>query len=83
VGDHVRRLEATAEHASLAALALSWRETDVGEYPYSTVYDGQRLVLRVNDGPDEASLYTLMIDGRPVLDVEEWPAAWRRSRDRA
>ena len=70
-----------AEHASYAALPLSWRETDDAEYPYSTVYDGQSLLLRLNDWPDEPYLYTLMIDGRPVLELEEWPAVWQRPRD--
>ncbi len=62
--------------------ALSWAETADPHFPYETVHEGQRLVLRINDWPDEPSLYTLMIHGKAVLELEEWPTAWRRPRVR-
>ncbi len=61
-------------------MQLTWRGTDDADFPYSTVYEGKHLLLRVNDWPDEPYLYTMVVDGREVLELEEWPPAWRRPR---
>jgi hypothetical protein len=56
---------------------VAWRRTASAEHPYEADVDGQRWTVRVNDFPAEA-LYTLLVDGAPVEDVEAWPAAWTR-----
>ncbi|HEY3603832.1 MAG TPA: hypothetical protein VGL04_04105, partial [Sporichthyaceae bacterium] len=38
---------------------------------------GVDLLIRVNDFPAEP-LYTLFADGRPAVDLEDWPATWLR-----
>jgi hypothetical protein len=57
--------------------AISWRRTASAELPYEAEVDGRRWTVRVNDFPAEA-LYTLLVDGTPVEELEAWPAAWRR-----
>jgi len=56
---------------------VAWRSTSSAEIPYEADVDGRRWSLRVNDFPAQP-LYTLLVDGAPVVDVETWPAAWRR-----
>jgi hypothetical protein len=55
----------------------SWRRTASAEHPYEADVDGHRWTVQVNDFPAEA-LYTLLVDGEPVEDLEAWPSAWRR-----
>jgi hypothetical protein len=59
------------------AREVTWRRTASGETPYEATVDGQRWTLQVNDFPAQA-LYTLLVDGAPVEDLDDWPRAWRR-----
>jgi hypothetical protein len=56
---------------------VAWRRTGDGEFPYAASCDGVELRLRVNDFPAEP-LYTLLVNGQPALDLEDWPAPWLR-----
>jgi hypothetical protein len=60
-----------------SARRVSWHPTGKGEHPYEAVVGGQRWVLRVNDFPAEP-MYTVLVDGVAVEDVESWPAGWER-----
>ena len=60
-----------------AATPIQWQHTGDGEFPYTAEYGGRTLVIRVNDFPDEP-LYTLLIDGNEIEDLEDWPEAWVR-----
>ena len=61
-----------------AAQAVFWRKTGDVFFPLEAQVAGSRWVLRINDWPDEPSLYTLFVDGETVFEVEEeWPPAWR------
>ena len=62
-------------------LAIEWRHTGDGEFPYRAEVDGHTLVIRVNDFPAEP-LYTLLVDDQEAEDLEDWPAAWRRPGSR-
>jgi hypothetical protein len=55
-----------------------WRRTGDAEHPWETRVGGACWKVRVNDFPEE-TLYTLLIDGAPVLDLDSWPDAWMRS----
>ncbi len=62
---------------------IRWVKTDDAEFPYETyemfevdARDG-RVRIRVNDYPAEP-LYTLMINGAPVVDLDDWPPSWER-----
>jgi hypothetical protein len=57
--------------------ALSWRPTGRAEFPYAASADGRDWLIRVNDFPAEA-FYTLIVDGREIGDLDDWPPVWRR-----
>jgi hypothetical protein len=65
--------------SSASAREITWHSTGDGEIPYEAKVDGQRWTVQVNDFPAEA-LYTLIIDGTPVEDLEDWPSAWQRPK---
>jgi hypothetical protein len=44
----------------------------------STV-DGELWEIRVNDFPAE-HMFTLLIEGREVLDFDDWPESWQRTQ---
>jgi len=64
------------------AREVAWRRTASAEHPYEADVDGQRWTVRVNDFPAEP-LYTLLVDGQPVEDLDAWPGAWRRPEGKA
>jgi hypothetical protein len=59
------------------ARAVTFRRTASAEVPYEADVDGRRWTVRINDFPAER-LYTLLVDGEPVEDLDAWPPAWRR-----
>jgi hypothetical protein len=63
--------------AAVTAAPIAWEHTGDGEIPYHARIGGRACLVRVNDFPAEP-LYTLVVDGRPVADLEEWPTAWMR-----
>lgn len=56
---------------------VCWGRGPTAEFPYQAVVDGSVWSVRVNDFPAQP-LYTLLIDGREVADLDEWPPAWQR-----
>jgi hypothetical protein len=54
-------------------IAIRWEHTGDGEVPYRHGF----WTVRVNDFPAEP-LYTALLDGQDVLDLEDWPARWVR-----
>lgn len=60
-----------------ADLPVAWEHTGDGEFPYRATVDGAGLVVRVNDFPAEP-LYSLLVNGRVAVDLEDWPERWRR-----
>jgi hypothetical protein len=63
--------------AKPSARRVAWRRTGKGEHPYEAEVDGRRWILRVNDFPAEP-MYTVLVDGVEVEDLEGWPEGWRR-----
>jgi hypothetical protein len=59
----------------LTTMPLVWQHTGDAELPYTTHARNRRCVIRINDFPAEP-LYTLMVDGQAVCDLEDWPSAW-------
>ena len=55
---------------------IAWRKSDEVFFPFSAKVDGRKLLLRLNDFPDE-HLYTLIVDGRPLFDIDDWPDSWQ------
>lgn len=54
-----------------------WRRGTDPNYPYEAELNGERLVIRLNDFPDEG-LYTLTVGGEEVNDFDDWPKLWIR-----
>lgn len=54
-----------------------WNEGPSPIYPYIAALDGDELVLRLNDFPEE-HLYTLFVNKSEVLSFDEWPDMWIR-----
>lgn len=71
----------TEMRAKIFAKKIRWSENndlmDAALYPYKSVVDGQHWALRVNDFPAEP-LYTLFIDGKPIITVDGLPDGWER-----
>jgi hypothetical protein len=57
------------------ARPIVWEQTGDGEFPYRGEVDGRTFTIRVNDFPAEP-LYTLLIEGQEVEDLDDWPSAW-------
>lgn len=57
---------------------VSFRTTDDARYPYAADVDGKRWTIRINEFPEEPSLYSLIIDGQIVEELMDWPPAWTR-----
>jgi hypothetical protein len=56
---------------------IAWEHTNDPGSPYQADLDGRSLVLRVNDFPAQP-IYTLVVDGVDLVDLDDWPDAWRR-----
>ncbi len=58
-----------------ARARVSWASTADAELPFAAEIGGERWRVRVNDFPAEP-LYTLIVDGREQIDLDDWPDAW-------
>ncbi|GAB3840120.1 hypothetical protein ACFPIJ_34105 [Dactylosporangium cerinum] len=63
--------------SDLTATPIRWEHSGDGEFPYHAEVDGRTLTVRVNDFPAEP-LYTLIVDGSELVDLDDWPTVWRR-----
>jgi hypothetical protein len=70
---HTRRLSAEKRHAA----PIQWTHSGDGEFPYQATVENRALQIRVNDFPAEP-LYTLIVDGEDIEDLEDWPSAWKK-----
>jgi hypothetical protein len=57
---------------------VKFHETNRARYPYEAVVAGTKWTVRINEFPEEPSLYSLIIDGEVVEELMEWPAAWNK-----
>ena len=63
--------------SELLARFIAWEHTNDPRSPYRADLDGRSLALRVNDFPAEP-IYTLVVDGVALVDLDDWPDAWHR-----
>ncbi|MDM8549767.1 hypothetical protein QUF72_06810 [Desulfobacterales bacterium HSG2] len=57
--------------------SIVWNKTKDAEFPFEVYINQRRVTIRLNDFPVE-TLYTLLIDNKPVSDFDDWPENWRR-----
>lgn len=60
---------------------IVWTQKEDPNYPYAARSDGDKLVIRLNDFPDE-NLYTLIVNKKEVASFDDWPKQWTRSKER-
>ena len=70
------------EHKVFSA-SVVWKWSNEGMYPYSAEFNGQKLLIRVNDFPADEYVYSLFIDGKIFCDFNGWPDRWVRDVERA
>ena len=56
-----------------------WKQGVDSNYPYEVEFNGEKLVIRLNDFPDE-NLYTLIVNNVEVASFDDWPEQWTKSR---
>jgi hypothetical protein len=57
--------------------SLRWSRTADATAPWQAAAGKATCRLRLNDFPAEP-MYTLLVDGQPVGDLEDWPACWKQ-----
>lgn len=60
---------------AIVGLPIVWKHTGDAEFPYTAEVSGRCFTIRINDFPAEP-LYTLLVDGNELADLEDWPSAW-------
>ena len=56
---------------------VAWKQGIDPIYPYEAEFNREKLVIRLNDFPDE-SLYTLIVNDEEVASFDDWPEPWNR-----
>ena len=59
-------------------MAVTLRATGDPRHPYRCVVDGELWLVRLNEFPEEPSLYSLLVDGVVREELMQWPIAWSR-----
>lgn len=54
---------------------LTWERGSDPLHPYEAQIEGERMVIRLNDFPDNP-LYTLLVNDEEVASFDEWPKQW-------
>jgi len=62
---------------SYLAEKINWSQGSDPSFPYKANLNGDKLVIRINDFPDE-NLYTLIVNGEELTDFDDWPRQWVR-----
>ena len=56
---------------------VDWSRTGDPEFPFEASIASRSWRIRINDFPEQP-LFTLLVDGTEVGDIEEWPEPWSR-----
>lgn len=57
---------------------VRWSKIDDAEFPYEAQVEGKRWVIRVNDWPEEPTVFSLLVDGDVYLNFDGWGALWNK-----
>ncbi len=67
----------TLTSTEIIAFPLIWHLTADPLCPYQCEYKGLPLKIRLNSFPDR-EMYTLILGDEPIIDIDDWPTAWKR-----
>ncbi len=59
---------------------VHWTKTDDAEFPYTAQVDGHTWTIRVNDWPDEPTVFSLLVDDVEYLHFNDWSTRWKKPR---
>ena len=65
------------ERKSYLTTPIEWSSGEDPEYPYQAKHEGHKLLVRLNDFPDQ-KLYALIADGEEIANFDDWPDSWIR-----
>ena len=65
------------EGKSYLTAPIEWSLGEDPEYPYQAKHEGHKLLVRLNDFPEE-ELYALIADGEEITNFDDWPNCWIR-----
>jgi hypothetical protein len=60
---------------------VRFRASDDAGFAYVAEVGGELWRIRINEFPEHASLYTLLVNDNPAEELMEWPDAWVRPED--
>lgn len=67
----------TGAELQLFQQPIVWNRTGDPYYPYITMVDTTKWIVRVNDFPEE-DMYTLIVDEVEIVHFNDWPQQWKR-----
>ena len=56
---------------------VNWGRGADPDYPYRGEINGDKLLVRLNDFPDQ-NLYTLFVNEEEITSFDDWPKQWKR-----
>lgn len=56
---------------------INWGRSSEPLHPYHTEINGQQVKLRVNDFPEDPTVYTVVHDGKDILDINHFMPNWK------
>lgn len=72
--ENEENLEALIEEALLAV--ITWDHTGDADRPYQAEFNGRNWEIQVNDWPEYETVYSLVLAGKAVRDLQSVPMNW-------
>ncbi|MGI9161549.1 MAG: hypothetical protein ACR2JI_01310 [Mycobacterium sp.] len=76
--EHGLRTPEVPTPAAALGTPIDWLGTGAATQPYRAAVGGDEWLIRVNDWPDEPSVYTMFVNGREAFGFDGWPDTWSR-----
>lgn len=77
-GEHGLPAPAAPTPAVALGTPVDWLGTGAATQPYRAEVGGDEWLVRVNEWPEEPTVYTLFINGREAFGFDGWPDGWSR-----
>lgn len=76
--EHGLQAPAAPTPASALGTPIDWIGMGAATYPYRAEVGGDEWLIRVNEWPEEPTVYTLFVNGREAFGFDGWPDGWSR-----